>query len=366
MILPRALPVLAAVILALPATPRLLVAVQAPTVASLYADHLAGRFEPLRETFPTDQALRRARSDIFQAVREWRSGWTPSQAAFLFDLALVGFQRNWEDAPTLLGATRDWVVTRPTRPGASPGDDAFEIAFHQTALSLLVGLGHPRLEFADAYVAALGKRVSDGLVAGPPDGRLRDPRLALVQGLLLEIRTAPGYRTDSERSTIRSLALRPDDADAKRRAEQALVYYGRAMLAAETSAEAAARRAFLLHRLGRHADALREVGIGESSTDRVVAYWAHLVRGRATEALGRPAEAARAYERAAALMPRAQTPAVALTSLWQRQAQPEEAVRWAARVRSGALAGADPWWDYWLGERRFLTERLTRLRGTRP
>ena len=366
MMLSRAVLVLAALGLALLAPHRSIEAVQAPTMAALYADYLAGRHTGLRAAFASDQDLRRARNDIFRTVRDWRAGWTPSQASFLFDLSLVGFQRNWEDASTLLGATRDWVVTRPTRPGASASDDAFERLFHQTALSLLVGLGAPRLELADAYVTALGKRVGDGLTAGPPDGRLRDPRLALVQGMLLEIRTAPGYRPDPDRGVIRSLAIRPEDGEARRRADQALIYYGRAMLSADTSAEAAARRGFLLHRLGRPADALRELGIAEASPDRVVAYWAHLVRGRASDALGRPDAAAQAYERAAALMPDAQSPAVALASLWQRHARPDEAARWAMRVRAGAVSGADPWWDYWLGERRFFTERLTALRGARP
>jgi tetratricopeptide (TPR) repeat protein len=353
-------------VLAAPAAELRLEARQDATMASLYAEHLAGRVDRLRTAFPTDREFRRARLEIFQTVREWRSGWTPSQAAFLFDLVLVGYQRNWEDANALLAATRDWVVTRPGRPGTSARDDAFEVTFHRAALSLLVGLGYSRLGAADAYVAALNRRVSDGLASGPPDGRLRDPRFAIIAGELLEIRTAPGYQTDLERAGLSSWGIRADDNELRRRAEQALVFYGRAMLNAETSAEAATRRAFLLHRLGRHADGLRELSVADSSKDRAVTYWAELVRGRVLEALGRAGEAGQAYERAAAIAPGAQTPAVALASLWQRHGQPENAVPWASRVRSGSLAGPDPWWDYWLGERRFLGERLTMLREARP
>src|SRR5437762_1347692 len=80
---------------------------------------------------------------------------------------------------------------------------------------------------------------------------------------------------------------------------------------------------------------------------------AQLFTGRVLEALNRPADAAQAYERADALYPGAQTPAVALASLHQRQGALDKAATWAARARSLELTAEDPWWQYFAGDLRF-------------
>jgi Flp pilus assembly protein TadD len=84
------------------------------------------------------------------------------------------------------------------------------------------------------------------------------------------------------------------------------------------------------------------------------------------EALDRPDEARTAYERAAAIWPGAQTPAVALASLLERQGKRADAVKAAAAARRAPSEVIDPWWQYWSGDLRFFDQYLAALRGTQP
>jgi hypothetical protein len=126
------------------------------------------------------------------------------------------------------------------------------------------------------------------------------------------------------------------------------------------------RRGFLLFRLGRRAEALAVLTATGNIADATLGYWAALFRGRVLETEGTPDDAAAAYERAAALFPGSQTPAVALASLWKRHDRPIDAGRWAAAVTSGQRAGLDPWWEYWSGDYRLLTTWVAALRSSRP
>ncbi len=361
--MPRAFCLLAALIVmrSSDAMPRA-AAQDAIAIGPLYAAHLAGNYNQLAQVFASEGDFRRARGEIFTTAREWRATWKPSQAAFLFDLALVGFARGWEDAPALLGGARDLAVTRKDAPGASAADDAFEVTMHRAALALLVS--RQSLDLAEAYLAPLATRLSDGsTISAEP--RLVDPRSALLRGMLLEIRTAPAHRPNGrEPDAFPSLRIDPADDASKRRAEQAIAFYTRVGAHPDTFAESAVRRGFLLHRLGRHDEALAVLAQANGTTDATLQYWAHLFRARTLEATGKPADAGLAYEAAAGLFPHAQTPAVALASLWRRHDRPAEAERWAAAARSAT--GADPWWDYWLGDRRLLPVWVPVLRRGRP
>jgi tetratricopeptide (TPR) repeat protein len=82
--------------------------------------------------------------------------------------------------------------------------------------------------------------------------------------------------------------------------------------------------------------------------------------------LGRPQEAIASFERAAALKPDAQTPAVALTSIFLKLDDREQALGWAERARTTTENRNDPWPQYWSGSARFLERWLADLREFRP
>ena len=356
-----ALVLLAAVVTA---TPLPVQADQDALVPRLYTLYLDGDQAALRRILATREDLRSARGEIFQAVRDWRLGWKPSQAAFLQELAIIGFDRGWDDAPLLLVAARDLALARKTPPGASPADDTLEILLHRVAVTLLIA--RQRFDQAEAYLGPLATRVSDGtsVATGPP---LVDPRIAILRGQLVEMRTAPGIQDDAgDPDVIPSLAIDPKDTGTRRRAEQAMAFYARVADHPETAVEAAVRRGFLLFRLGRRAEALAVLTAAGTSADATLGYWAALFRGRVLETEGTPTDAAAAYERAAGLFPRAQTPAVALASLWKRHDRPVDAARWARAITAGERAGIDPWWDYWSGDVRLLPAWITTLRSSRP
>jgi tetratricopeptide (TPR) repeat protein len=65
----------------------------------------------------------------------------------------------------------------------------------------------------------------------------------------------------------------------------------------------------------RHAEALAFLGLLDADAPPHLQYYAALFTGRAAEARGRAGEAREAYERAAALFPRAQAPRFALSHL---------------------------------------------------
>jgi hypothetical protein len=344
----------------------LIVAAAAPcraqTITDAYQAYVAGRSDAITRSFPDVQAFRNARDDLQRTLRLWVRSWKPSQAAFLLELSLVGFDRGWTDAPDLLSGTRNLVVSRPTPPGASPEEDAFERAFHRAAVTFF--LGRQMLNAADAYMNALAGRV-DLVQATVGRPRLIDPWMAFARGMLADIRTAPALRGESDGSS--SLAIPASDSQLRRLAQLAINELERVRAAPEVAGEAAARRALLLLRLDRPDEALAALDESDAATgDDTVRYYSALFRGRTLERLARTVEAATAYERATTIVRGAQTPAVALASLWQRHDRPAEALSWARRAMTTPAGSADPWWLYWRGDLRHAGARLAVLRATTP
>jgi hypothetical protein len=127
--------------------------------------------------------------------------------------------------------------------------------------------------------------------------------------------------------------------------------------------EASVRRAFAWHRIGRHEDARAALdGLGGTIGDPAVRYWRALFLARALDALARPREAAAAYRAALEAWPGAQTPAVALAALFQRQGQAVEARRWARQAAMTSPSAIDPWWQYWSGDLRLVPDWVAELR----
>jgi tetratricopeptide (TPR) repeat protein len=334
------------------------------TVISTYEAWLAGNHQIIGQAFPNAQAFRNAREDMQRALRQWVRAWKPSQVAFLLEVSFIGFDRQWNEAPELLAGARDLVVNRPAAPGANPAEDEFELAFHRAAVTFF--LGRQLLRSANDYLSALAGRV-DLVPATTGKPRLVDPWMTFARGMAADIATSPGLRAQDNPDADASLFIAATDQAARRGAELAVTELTRVRQFPAVAAEAAVRRGLLLVRLDRTDEALKAFDEAEAAGgDDAVRYWIWLFRGRALERLDRHVEAAAAYERAAGIMPGAQSPAVALASLWQRHDRPAEALAWARRAMSAPAGATDPWWFYWRGDLRHSSERLAALRRWRP
>jgi tetratricopeptide (TPR) repeat protein len=334
---------------------------QRPTIEALYDEWLGGDYRALPAAFPDARAFSDARDDLRQTLRRWVRAFKPSQGAFLLELSLLGFERQWPEAAELLGGTRDMMVNRV--PGTRPADDRVELLFHRAAVTFF--LGRQLLAPAEAYLNALAGRVDlRPSTTGTP--RLTDPWMTLARAMLNDIAIAPASRlAGGAGAGVRTFLVDSRDTAGRRQAQLALIEYERLRSDPDLGAEASVRRALLLVRLGEPAAAL--VALDEADrlgADETVRYFGELFRGRALEQLGQSAEAIAAYTRASTRMPSAQAPMIALASLLYRTDQPDEALRWTARVTTVPLA--DPWWLYWRGDFRHSAARLDALRRARP
>jgi tetratricopeptide (TPR) repeat protein len=131
----------------------------------------------------------------------------------------------------------------------------------------------------------------------------------------------------------------------------------------ELASEAEVRKAVVLLRLSRPREALPLVQkVYGHAAEPAVNYLAALVEGRVLEALDRPDDAAEAYKRAVLLFPRAQSPFVAMAALRFKQDLRADALEWASRARTTSAGSADPWWEYWMGDFRFVPTWLGAVR----
>lgn len=338
---------------------------ESSAVLATYEAWLAGDADAITRTFSSAEAFQQHRADLQRTLRAWVRTWKPSQAAFLLELSLVAFDRRWDDAATLLGGTRDLVIGRRDPPGTNANDDAFERTFHRAAVTFF--LSRQLLNVAHDYMNVLAGRVDIApSTTGKP--RLVDPWMTFARAMANDIATSPSIRPIGDDTTSGdTLAIAPGDRAVRSVAEAAALDYERVADSPEVAAEASVRRGLLLLRLGRSDEALAAFDLADGANgDPTVQYLSALFRGRTLDALDRVAEAAVAYRRAASLVPAAQTPAVALASLWHRHGRPDEALVWAQRAIAAAGGRADPWHLYWYGDLRLAGDRLTALRQVRP
>lgn len=310
---------------------------------SLYAQYRGGNFQVLERTVTTEKVFERLRSGIDpQLLDLWKPDRHPSQAVFLLELALVGFNHKWEYWLDVLVSGRRFLFSRTAPPGADPAADAFELRWHKAAIGLLEGNRRPDLLLKHG-VNALEHRIA----ARPPAPGERpvivDPWFALTRGI-----TEEQFLLVEPNVTIR--------------VANAIEQFDVAAAFESTRAEALVRKA-RLQLLGREpAAALRTLDTMPATPDLTLRYWRQLFRGRALEAVDRADDAARAYADALALVPHAQSPAVALTVLELRRGNDDEAYRWATVARRPETLTADPWWDYWSADFRLFKARLIELR----
>jgi len=99
--------------------------------------------------------------------------------------------------------------------------------------------------------------------------------------------------------------------------------------------------------------------------DPLLRYYADMFLGAAEEALSHPDAARAAYERAAALFPRAQSPLLALSALYARRSDRGGATKAIGSVfdlPQDAESRDDPWWRYTTVQGRNAGDLLDRLR----
>ncbi len=146
-------------------------------------------------------------------------------------------------------------------------------------------------------------------------------------------------------------------------AEEALQIYNAAVQFESSAPDARLRQAFLLHRLGRHAEALALLdSVPTPPRDRVLAYLGLLFRGHFHEALDRADLAEKSYRQALENWPGAQAPRVGLMTLLFRRGERASAEQNADQVLTAQPQTTDPWWQYWQADYRYYPAAIAALR----
>lgn len=131
-----------------------------------------------------------------------------------------------------------------------------------------------------------------------------------------------------------------------------------------TIVEARVRLGRVLGLRGRHAEAAVQLRVAtQEAIEPLLQYYAWLFLGAELVQLGDRAAARDAYERAASLYPRAQTPSLALAEIAWRDGEAEKMASWLRRALPHELAEApDPWQGYHVAHGREAILRLTMVR----
>jgi hypothetical protein len=327
------------------------------TADALLAAYEAGDDEVVGRTITTVAQFEALRAELLMpVVYRWERAPRRIHYAFLLEVAKAGLDAQAEYWLDVLQEGRKFIMRRPAPPGSNSADDAFEIAWHKTAVALLCSQRRP--DYVEKHgVAPLRTRMAatSSDTGGP---LLIDPWIELARGFSEE-----GFSLLTPPARLEIGTVGPKALIA--RSPAALEHYSAAMAYPSTRAEAAARKAWLLVRLNRAPEALTTLDLVEDgwTADPVIRYWIRLFRGAALEKLNRPEEAIRSYHDALAIVPSAQSPRVAIMGLELASERRDEAYALATAVRTAPEAYTDPWWLYGFGDRRFLLERLAALRA---
>jgi tetratricopeptide (TPR) repeat protein len=175
----------------------------------------------------------------------------------------------------------------------------------------------------------------------------KEPRFLLGQAIGIEWTTYPGRRAAPGSQNVRD----------------AVKAFGDLARDPVVGPEARVRLGSLQVRMGRHADAVSTLTQAERDTrDPHLVYLANYLRGEAHRLAGQATEAASAYRRALATIPRAQSASLALAGvlfLNDRRAE-------AAELTEAAVAvpmPIDPWRIYGRADDRLWSRLITQLRG---
>jgi tetratricopeptide (TPR) repeat protein len=132
-------------------------------------------------------------------------------------------------------------------------------------------------------------------------------------------------------------------------------------------AEARIRLGHVLGLIGRHSDAADELRRAISTTgDPLLLYYGQLLLGGELDASGDRERARDAYERAALLFPRAQSPRLALSHIANRSGDRRgalDAIQSVMGPPADEFDRADPWWTYHMEQGRSAEVQLAKLRA---
>lgn len=295
------------------------------------------------EQFGAVAAGLRAARDPARWLREFDEGANPwpgspmREAAFALELAEGGVFSSQaparEEALKLLERFAK-LVQHPVEP------EMGEAVWHYAAITLMQGTLRPELVERFATMA----------VARFPN----EPRFLLAKAIAADQRTAITQRRGGPMvnpATTQNL-------DAARALLEGAAKFP------EVAAEAQVRLGYLLHRQGRHADALDvlEAVAAGPTPDRATQFLHQLFRGHTLMALNRDAEGIRAYRSALGVVPTAQSARVSLMHALFRRGDAALAEAEAERVQAETSNVFDPWWMYWQGQFRLYPQVIARLR----
>jgi hypothetical protein len=333
---------------------------EATPLDQLFARYSSGDKTIVINELRTAADFERVRPHLARTFAQWRAGaWSPDRASFALEIAIAAFARRWPNPQLFLDAARDLVTSRPDAPGVRPESDRFELCFHRVAVAMLAAVDGPHS--VERYLLSIQRRVMLGTESSKA-APLRDARLVSALAMAREAQTlmlllSVGSRRDDPRQWV----VPPGDRATRRQLEEIGQLFELAAADDLAREEASVRRAFVLYRLGANPQALALLE-ETSSSDGVVDFWRELTHGRVLLALDRQTDAIAAFERAAMLYPDAQTPAVALMTIFLKAGERDLALGWAERARTTTENRGDPWAMYWSGYTRFLGRWLSELR----
>ena len=187
-----------------------------------------------------------------------------------------------------------------------------------------------------------------------------DPDILFLSGCLHE--TYAGSRIQSAvRSAVLPTGVTLDLGSDRAELHKAEGFLRRAVEAKPDFGEAHLHLGRVLTRLGRYADAVKELTLALASIgdDELLRYFGELFLGAAQEAVGQLDAAAASYARAAELQPGAQSPRIALSALARRRGDRAGALADIRRVFELSSTGShddDPWWTYHVTQARNADE----------
>jgi hypothetical protein len=303
-----------------------------PALDGVTAAYDAGNYDTFVATLAEQPHLADLIRDFELNGNPWPAN-PAREAAFAVELAhaaLATPTREARDSATHLLNMESKLVRAPL------GPDAFERFWLWAGIIALEGANQP----------AAGLTLADDAIARFPG----EPRFVLAQAFFTDQRHAM------------------DDVSSDRPAAVAFVkdtsaLYDRAMASDVTANEARLRKALLLHRAGKHVDALAVLdATHDDSQDAGLTYLRHLFRARVLDALNRQHESTDEYRAALTVLPSGQSARVGLMTELLRQGDRPSAEALAEGIQSAPTSDVDPWWGYWLGDYRYYPDVIRRLR----
>jgi hypothetical protein len=252
---------------------------------------------------------------------------------------------HWEIARMLLDFVRPRGSDR-----AEPGrDDMVRQWYRATAAWMQLREDHDKLHLdralslfpADPDILFLSACLRETFAGVPIQTAVRSA--VLPTGVTMDVQSARMELREAEMLFHRLLEIRSNHAEAR-------MHYGR-----------------VLGGLGKHAEAAVELRRALADlTDTQLLYYANQFLGAEEEALGNRDAARVAYEQAAGLFPRAQSPVLALSQLARRYGDRVGALRAIDRLFAlhdePRTEQDDPWWFYYVAQARDADDLLEAMR----